>query len=442
MRLFSTPPQPSVQTLSYLPSDSMALFEVVKVGRETVRIYTIQNRGNDFWKLTYQWSGEWVSKLLRNKGAAADERAARALAREIATAISQGRADHIPDVTSGLRTLKAAEDALSDMSVEVDAACREYAAAYHILRDTGGTLIHAAEKYRDGQPQKVLPIEVHDAVEKYLAALEADGVGIRHMQDSRSRLRRFSDDFRGQLLHEIRTAEMLTWLRGLKVAPRTRNNYTERIVAHSHWAQTEGHLRKDAPTEADGLKVLAVATNVHIFSVDDFRRLIYGAVEHDPRCIHYLAIGVLAFVRPAEMDRMRDTNVRFEHNDIEVADAQAKRTRKKGHRRLVPMQPNLRAWLEEFPLPKGKLVMAKAHLFVRRLARQLGIEWHPDVMRHSGISYAVALTQNVDQVALWAGNTRQIIYSNYLNQVTPAEAAEFYGIMPPVQDKKIIAFNG
>jgi len=420
----------------------MALLDTVRVGNVEVRMYLLQNRGEDYVFIKYHWAGKPKLKLVRRKSAA-DEKRARAIAHEVASAIYNNRAAHISEIGTGTHVLKAAEDALSHLNISVDAAAREYAAARDQLKGHG-TLSDAVDYFVRSRPGQTRVITVGDAVEEYLSQMEHDvkvgSLSQRHLQDSRSRLRRFAEQFRCPLA-DVTAAEIQNWLRSLDIAPRTRNNFVERIAAFSHWAQDQNYLRRDITTEADSLKRVKTRTNIHIFRIEDFRKMLYGAVEHDPRCLTYLTVGTFAFIRPNEMLRMTGRNVRFQHNDIEVEDAQAKQTRKKsGHRRLVPMQPNLRAWLEAYPPDAEKpLVMQKTPVFVRELAKKLKITWHHDIMRHSGISYAVALTGNVDQVALWAGNSRQIIYESYLSQVTAAEAAEFFGMMPPQAGRKIIS---
>ena len=136
---------------------------------------------------------------------------------------------------------------------------------------------------------------------------------------------------------------------------------------------------------------------------------------------------------------MSDANIRFQHNDIEVLPEQAKGQRHRpGRRRLIPIQPNVRAWLEAYPPGDGKLCMLKTPKFVRELARKAKVPWHHDIMRHSAISYAVAATGNIDLVALWSGNSRDVIYESYLNQVTPAEALAYAAIMPKHAAKNIV----
>jgi len=46
------------------------------------------------------------------------------------------------------------------------------------------------------------------------------------------------------------------------------------------------------------------------------------------------------------------------------------------------------------------------------------------------ISYRVAQVQNVAQVALEAGNSAKMIFSNYRELVKPAQAAKWFAIAP------------
>ena len=57
-------------------------------------------------------------------------------------------------------------------------------------------------------------------------------------------------------------------------------------------------------------------------------------------------------------------------------------------------------------------------------------EWKRNGLRHSFISYRVAETQNVAQVALEAGNSPQMIFKHYRELVTPKAAAGWFGIRP------------
>ena len=84
------------------------------------------------------------------------------------------------------------------------------------------------------------------------------------------------------------------------------------------------------------------------------------------------------------------------------------------------------------PLPRvGKVVLnATQHVDMSRLSRALGIEWPPNVLRHSFISYRIAIVQSADQVALEAGNSPSIIFKHYRELTTPEVAEKWFSIMP------------
>lgn len=425
----------------------MALFDTIKIGNSVVKIYSVTNRGQPSLYLSYHWAGKRGQRMLRH-ASQADERKARALARELAGGMHNNRPDVLEYTGDDRRTLAAAQEALSEIGVSVDAACREYAQAREVIGNSG-TILDAAEYFKRSRPAAIKRIETSAAVEQYITSLERDRLSVRHIQDVRNRLRKFSGDFHIPL-SEITTGDMNKWLRALDVAPRTRNNYRERIIAFFHWAQTEGYLRKDVKTEADALKKVKAPTTIHIFTPDQAATLLDGAEKmassksvaeraRGLNCIHYLVLGLFPGIRPQEIARLSGPNIRFAHNDIEVLPAQAKgQKHRQGRRRLIPIQPNVRAWLEAYPVPTGKLCMFKTPVFVRKLATKLEIPWNHDVMRHSAISYAVAATGNVDLVALWSGNSRDVIYESYLNQVTPAEAMLYGSIMPKHAPKNVI----
>jgi hypothetical protein len=64
------------------------------------------------------------------------------------------------------------------------------------------------------------------------------------------------------------------------------------------------------------------------------------------------------------------------------------------------------------------------------LAETLKIEWPRNVLRHSYISYRIAIVQSADQVALEAGNSPSIIFKHYRELTTPEVAEKWFGIMP------------
>jgi integrase len=128
----------------------------------------------------------------------------------------------------------------------------------------------------------------------------------------------------------------------------------------------------------------------------------------------------------AELNRLDWSAVDLDRGIIEIRAGQAKTA----SRRVVPVTPNLVAWLA--PLErKGRVVSGKnLHIDVSALARALKIEWPRNVLRHSFISYRIAQVKSADQVALEAGNSPSIIFKNYRELTTEEQAEKWFGILP------------
>jgi len=67
---------------------------------------------------------------------------------------------------------------------------------------------------------------------------------------------------------------------------------------------------------------------------------------------------------------------------------------------------------------------------VTALAKSLGIAWPRNVLRHSFISYRIAIVKSADQVALEAGNSAAIIFKHYRELTTEDVAREWFSILP------------
>lgn len=92
-----------------------------------------------------------------------------------------------------------------------------------------------------------------------------------------------------------------------------------------------------------------------------------------------------------------------------------KATRKVMRERYVPIAPNVRTMLKPFAKAEGKI---SGVMHVRRISeklREAGVvrQWTQDIMRHSYISYQLALGHGAGQVAEWAGTSEKKIRQHY-----------------------------
>jgi hypothetical protein len=142
--------------------------------------------------------------------------------------------------------------------------------------------------------------------------------------------------------------------------------------------------------------------------------------------IPILAIGAFSGIRVAELNRLDWSAVDLDRRIIEIRAGQAKTA----SRRVVPITDNLAAWLQPL-IRKGKVVSAKnLHVDMSALSRVLKIEWPRNVLRHSFISYRIAVVKSADQVALEAGNSPSIIFKHYRELTTEDQADKWFAILP------------
>ena len=100
-------------------------------------------------------------------------------------------------------------------------------------------------------------------------------------------------------------------------------------------------------------------------------------------------------------------------------------------RRLVEIQPVLRAWLAVGGVLPLRDVNQRMRAFTA-LLRELRtpVPWLHNVTRHSFVSYRLAACQSSARVALEAGHSEQMLFQHYRELVTEQAAAEFWDLTP------------
>jgi integrase len=134
-------------------------------------------------------------------------------------------------------------------------------------------------------------------------------------------------------------------------------------------------------------------------------------------------LELFAGIRPAEVARLRWENIDADGGLVEIGYSTAK-TRA---RRLVKIQPALKAWLGVCTKRTGPIFCCTKSLHSMR--KDFG-EWPKDVLRHSFISYELERSQSVGATALQAGNSEAIIFKHYRELVTPQAAEAFWSLRP------------
>ena len=386
----------------------------IKAGSVTVKIYRTVNRGRPMFTASYHEAG---GRRLRQFADLAD---ARREAKVIAEQLSAGQGAALELTGKDRDVYLFAVSKLKPLQVPLNVAVEEFVAAKKI----GVPLLAAAKFYHETHSAKLPEKTVSDVVAEFLAAKKADGRSIRYLQDCKARLERFSRDFR-ENLKDVRTKELDAWLRGLKLSPRTRNNFRAAICSLFSFARDTGYLVKGKPTEAESTTVAKQGDGeIEVFTPAEFALLLTAADEH---LLPFLVIGGMAGLRSAEILRLKWENVNWAEGVIEIQGSVAKT----GTRRLAPLVPAAAAWLKSYKDARGPVIGAiKLYERLEKLSESTGVAWKQNALRHSFCSYRMATLKDAPRVSYEAGNSVRIIQRHYDKVVTESQGKTWFSILP------------
>lgn len=277
-------------------------------------------------------------------------------------------------------------------------------------------------------------VPLGDAVKEMIAAKVGAGRSERYCHDLRARLGRLTLSFEGRKIGEITSGELESFLAGLGLAAQTRNTFRRDCRTLWSFAEKRGWVSINAAARTERAK--SIDKPPGILTPQQAAALLAASLDPDLCAFH--AIGLFAGLRVAEINKLDWRNVDLESGLIEVSAANSK-TRS---RRLVPIQPNLRAWLEPIAQICGPVVgqdLRDRHVAARKEA---GItDWPTNAIRHSFVSYRLASSGNASQTALESGHSQTILFAHYRELVRPKEAVRYWKIEPSRSRDKVIAFG-
>jgi len=393
----------------------------VKVYR-TARLHSNGRTYEQFW-IAYFETGK------RRRQFYSDFQEAKDGAEKVAAHLNMGEHRVLQLTSADADSYVAAIQHLKPLGVPLHAAVEDYAKARQIL--SGTSMFEAAEFYAQRNRASISSKSVSDVVDELLSERKREGKSERYLRSLRSHLNRFKESFLTDI-GSVMTSHMEAWLSHIGGGSRTRNNLRCSLVTLFHFARKRGYLARGVTTEADEIgRNDVAASEANIYTPEQLEKLLKSA---DARVLPFVAIGAFCGLRSASILRLRWENVKWEQGVIEIPAAIAKNRK----RYLVPLLPCLAAWLEPYRGRKGKVitgVLIEPRL--RELFAAVGVERLHNGLRDSFISYRVAQTTNIPQVAYEAGNSVEMIKSKYLEARTKAEAELWFGIMPQNVEKVI-----
>lgn len=401
---------------------------VIQVGNVQVKIY---RRRRDISGVTYTaFAVADYSGGKRKFITLANEKEARRRANEIALKLANREGDVLTLTSSDRASYIRAMELIRPTGASLEMVAAEYADAHAKL---GGRPLTEAVAYFVKQHPETLPDKtVAQVVAEMLESKKAEGLSGRHIEDLTNRLERFARDFQCEIAGAT-GGTIKAWIQNHKVSNRTRNNFRMAIQTLCSFAKKAGYLPRDW-NELEKVPVWKTAdTEVEIFTQKEITILLSTAL---PNFIPFLAIGAFAGLRSSEIERLDWASVDLDGGYITVRPIN---NTKNISRRLVPILPNLKAWLTPHAKPSGRVVpLADTDRAKMRLTEatkpdersQPAVMWKHNALRHSFCSYRLAVVKSVPQVAMEAGNSPKMINSHYRELVTEELAKEWFGVMP------------
>lgn len=293
----------------------------------------------------------------------------------------------------------------------------------------GVSLMDAVEFYltMNGTSSSAPKITLDALVEKYLDSLKTAGNELRDIQTVRSHLTRFRDTMRVPVA-SIRALDIDRYLsEPQEWSNRTRNNHKQSISRLFNWAIEKDYLPSNMTNpvvKATTYKVES-AGSPGIFTPDQMAKLLSHA---EKEWVPYLAISAFAGVRSAEITRLQWSDVIFSEKVI-VLDSKHTKTNR---RRVAHMPDNLVEWLKSYTgEKKGSICPTKSpNKMTSRLSKSSKVGWVHNGLRHSYISYMMAVLRDAAKVAEQCGNSPQQVQANYKANAVESEAKKWFGIRP------------
>jgi len=391
----------------------------------SVTIGRVEKDGQNFFRVLYREQGKrkqaWRSTYEAAKRAADD--AIEATLTGDASALKLNAADR--------HTYLRAVEYLAPLNIPLDHAARDYAEMI-ILMAGKATPLEACRDWLKRHAVKLPEITVTAAVELMKTQAETDGKSDLRLKQLANVLDRFAENFNQEV--STLTPKMISdYLTALELAERTRRNHRDVIGFFNRWLVLRGYLAKGTDW-LEGVQNYTARKlgQISTYSADEMQRLIAAA---DERILPMIVIGGFAGLRHAEIARLEWQDIDLEEGFIEVKAENAKTDT----RRIVPLKPNLKAFLLPLAKKSGKVVsLVNTTKQLLKTAADTAdekneveaLEWKHNALRHTYISARVAESGDVPRVADEAGNSPQIIRTNYLKRMRPAAAAEWFAIAP------------
>lgn len=340
--------------------------------------------------------------------------------------------------------LKAANDAVErsgDSAFRITPELRELALRAAVILDgTDKSLVDAARFYRDHLNKTQQGKPVADAVAAFLEMRKAGIASYRSVIEPR--LNAFSFAYGDQTTASITPRHVREFLAGLSgYAPRTVSHFRAAIsnfftfCVEQEWATVNPVINVKPPK--------VTAPEPSILKPKQVQKLLESC---DESILPGLAIALFCGLRWAEIQKLEWSAVNLSEKIITVGAAIAKTN----SRRVVSIPDNAIKWIRLYSDRSGRVWPdgSLSHWNLARIAAGYGpfssnckavqeaqdgeklTPWPTNALRHSAISYRLAVEKDLSKIAYESGNSPAVIQKHYNGLAAPSAAKAFFAIVP------------
>jgi integrase len=299
--------------------------------------------------------------------------------------------------------------------------------AANLLQPFGKSILDAVNFYTAHLAKMTSSItvgELCDRVAVEFARRKASGeASTRHYTSMTETLRRFKEKFHASHIKLLEGSEIKAWLSETPWATKTRNRHLG-YIKNIFGIAREWKLVEVSPLhDVTGFNDSRNGMQVVILTPDEMKAFLTAV---DPDWLPFFAISAFTGLRSQEVSRLDWSEIKLDRSLIDLPFTKSKN----GNRKLEEIPDNLLAILTPFARVEGPVMPRKklAHAMVNG-ARNAGIVWKQNCLRHSFCSYAVAL-KGLDWTAMQADHSTQMLRKNYLEVVSKEDAEKYWAIHP------------
>lgn len=420
---------------------------VIPRGSISVRIYRTKNGRYRSHTLIYYEGGR------RRREVRSSLQEAKDLAEIVLTRLENGEAVAAklgPEETAScLRALRLA----ASIGKPLELAMAERVDWDKKLKELGAEASEVFKFFAENRPKDCKALPLSKLIETFLSDKKAE-IGGRWYDSLECHLDRFADHFSKHCspeqqpapLHALTSADLNAFLRELNVGGRSRHNYRAAIEQLVRWSKGNGHLPKTwSEMEAVADPGARFDGEIKIFTPEELAKLLCARQQMEElgrakkSLIPFIVLQAFGGVRHEEI---RGEKGLLDWRDIHLEERYVfihKGLDKTGRGRSCPVSDNLAAWLQPYERSNGEVcpIMNTSHALCdakQAAGLKAGKNETRNTLRKSFISYRLAVTKNIAQVAEEAGNSAAKIRSNYNRPIPEKEGLRWFNIWPTAAD--------